>query len=149
MEHKVHHSVWRSLPLFPNPSQSNSVLTIAFLSHKLHFSSILPPWMWSLSTPEPCIQVSLHIQPTCPTLLILLNLKTLIIFEEQHKSWSSSLRNFLQPPVTSSLFLKSLNLGSFPHCEKPRCTPIQNKGKIRLPYILTFMSHRGQKYKWF
>jgi len=110
MEHKVHHIVWSSLPHFSVPSLINSVHNIWSLSYKLHFSIILPPWIWYPSPPEPCMLVSLpHTD-----LLIILNLKTLIIFYEQHKSWRSTLRNFLQPPVISALFLKPHNLYSLP-----------------------------------
>jgi hypothetical protein len=41
---------------------------------------------------------------TCPAHLIPLALITLTILGEEYKPCSSSLRSFLQPPVTSSLF---------------------------------------------
>jgi hypothetical protein len=84
-----------------------------------------------------------HIQPTCSTLLILLNLKTPIIFYEQHKSWSCTLCNFLQSlsfpilkipqPVFSSLNVR-----------KQDAHPYKTEGKTSIPYILIFMSHRDR-----
>jgi hypothetical protein len=59
----------------------------------------------------------------------------ILIFGEVDKLWNSSLRSFLQPPVTSSLlrpnifpstlFSDTLNV-FFPKCEKLSFTPIQN-----------------------
>ena len=43
------------------------------------------------------------IRATCPAHLIFLDFITRTIFGEQHRSLSSSLRNFLHSPVTSSL----------------------------------------------
>jgi len=40
---------------------------------------------------------------TCYTPVVILDLNTLMIFGEEYKLWSFSLRNFLQSPVTSSL----------------------------------------------
>ena len=58
MEPKFHYSVPKSLPLVLVPSHINPVHTISSLSYKPHFNITLSPWMWSLSTPEPYMQVS-------------------------------------------------------------------------------------------
>jgi hypothetical protein len=83
-----------------------------------------------------------HIQATCPTLLFILNLKTLIIFDEQHKSWSSTFYaascHFLHILKIPQPIFSSLNV------RNQDAHPYKTTGKTRLPYILTFLSHRGQ-----
>jgi hypothetical protein len=44
------------------------------------------------------------IRSTCSIHLILSDLIVLLVLDEKHNLWSSSLRNFLQSPATSSLF---------------------------------------------
>jgi hypothetical protein len=43
------------------------------------------------------------IHATCPVHLILLDLVSLIILDEEYKFWSPTLCSFLQPPASSSL----------------------------------------------
>ena len=56
---------------------------------------------------------------TCSAHLILSDLIPLTTFSQQHKSWSSSQRSLLQPPVTSSLFL-TVRLPSLMSCRNIR-----------------------------
>jgi len=56
---------------------------------------------------------------TCFAHLILPDLIPLTTFSEQYKSWSSSQRSFLQPPVTSSLFL-TVHFPSLMSCRNVR-----------------------------
>src|SRR5215475_10019759 len=51
-----------------------------------------------------CTPLSSAIRATCHAHLILLDLTTCTILGEEHRSFSSSLCNFLHSPVTSSLF---------------------------------------------
>jgi len=71
---------------------------------------------------------------TCPALLILLNLISLIIFDEAYTLWRFSLCSPLQPPATSSflgpnfllsiLFSNTLNL----------CSSLSMRGQVWDPY---------------
>ena len=146
MEHKVHHSVWRGCHF----SLALATLIQLIPSHPcpISFISVLPSHIECglFLHQHPACQSPSHTQPTCHTLLILLNLKTLIIFDEQHKSWSTSLRNFLQPPITyyfqnPTTYVLSLIV------RKKNANPYKTTGKTRFPHTF-FMSHGEQKYKW-
>jgi hypothetical protein len=87
---------------YPKPDQS-SLCPPSYL-FKIHFNIILPFTPFPhISLPRPCVHVSS--QPNVPhtTPLIPLDLITQIIFGEEYKSWNSSVWNFLQSSVTSSL----------------------------------------------
>jgi hypothetical protein len=64
-----------------------------------------PKWSLSLRFPHqnPVYVPPLSIRATCPTHLTLLDLITLTIVGEQYRSFSSSLRNLLHSPHTSTL----------------------------------------------
>ena len=92
-----------------------------------------------ISTPNPCMHFSCTPQVLHAPPIILLDLITRIILEDDNRSYSSLLRNLLHYLVTSSLlgpniFTKHPVLGQpvptfLPQCERPIFTPIRNRSQ--------------------
>jgi hypothetical protein len=62
----------------------------------------LPVSLVTLGFPTSCYACLLvHMHATCTAHLILLDLITWTVFDEQQKLWNSSIVNFLCPPVIS------------------------------------------------
>ena len=140
---------------YPEPAQSRLYPTLYFL--KIHLNIILlsssgtPKWSPSLRFPTKTLYISLivAIRATCHTHLIL-DLITRKLLDEEYRSFSFSLCNFLHSPVTSShkgpinlqstLFSNTLILLSFPRSERPSFTPKQNnKWNHRSVYFNLFI----------
>ena len=109
---KTHHRMYNSPPSVPILSQIHLVhVPPPFQFLNIHINIILSstPWssMWALSlrfpNVSPVCTSLLPIRATFPAYLILLELITQIIFDEEYISLSSSLSSFLHFSVTSSL----------------------------------------------
>ena len=133
----------RSIQSMPSHPTSQRIILILSSHLCLGLSSGLIPTGFPTKTLY--IPLLSHIHATFPTHLILLDFP-LTIFGEQYRSLSSSLRNFLYSPVTSSLlgpktllstlFLNTLSLHSSLTVSDQVSHPYKATGKIL--YILSF-----------
>ena len=97
--------------IYPHPTSWRSILVLS-----THLCLGLPSGLFPSGFPTKTLYTPLSspVRATCPAHLILLDFITRTIRGEEYKSFSSSLRNLLHSPVTSSLLGPSILLNSFP-----------------------------------
>ena len=138
---KVHYRIYKCPPPVLILSQINPVHApsptswISVLILSSHLSLSLPSGLFPLVFPTKTLYTPLLslIRATCPSDLIILDLITRKILDEEYRSLSSSLCNFLYSLRISSLLGPNILLNtlfsntlSFPQCERPSFTPIKN-----------------------
>ena len=125
------HVSWSSL-IHSTPSYPSRVIWVLYYHLSLRLSSCLFPSRFLTKALYAFILYTM--QATRPSHLCILYLIIRLIYGEEYKLWSSSLRNFLQPPVTFffsdpnillvTLFSKILNL----------CCSVNMRDQVSHPY---------------
>jgi len=114
----VRDQLHNSPPFVPILSQINPVHTLSFSSWRKFFivqpylCLVLPSHLLLSSFPTRTLHafLSLLLHATCPAYLIFIQCISIIIFSERYKSQSTSLCNFLQSPLTSTLSGQNISL---------------------------------------
>jgi len=129
----------------PHPTSWRSILILS-----THLRLGLPSGLFPSGFPTKTLYTSLSspIRATCPAHFILLDFITRTILGEHYKSFSSSLCNLLQSPITSSLldpnillntmFSNTLSLLSSRNVSDQVSQPYKTTDKIIVLYILIF-----------